>query len=98
MTTEDVGNAAAFLLSDLAAAITGEIIYVDAGFSHVVGGIAATSSPSDSRPDLDVRAAAQAFDEGLVLRVAIKTGSTHRGLRIGSLAGSSTTLETRSSM
>jgi enoyl-[acyl-carrier protein] reductase I len=43
-----VGNAAAFLLSDLAAAITGEIIYVDAGFSHVVGGIAATSSPSDS--------------------------------------------------
>ena len=48
VTTEDVGNAAAFLLSDLAAAITGEIIYVDAGFSHVVGGIAATSSPSDS--------------------------------------------------
>ena len=48
VTTEDVGNAAAILLSDLAAAITGEIIYVDAGFSHVVGGIAATSSPSDS--------------------------------------------------
>jgi enoyl-[acyl-carrier protein] reductase I len=44
-----VGNAAAFLLSDLAAAVTGEILYVDAGFSHVVGGIggqpAATSSP-----------------------------------------------------
>ena len=37
VTTEDVGNAAAFLLSDLAAAITGEILYVDAGFSHVVG-------------------------------------------------------------
>ena len=49
VTTEDVGNAAAFLLSDLAAAITGEILYVDAGFSHVVAGIgAATSSPSDS--------------------------------------------------
>jgi enoyl-[acyl-carrier protein] reductase I len=45
VTTEDVGNAAAFLLSDLAAAITGEILYVDAGFSHVVGGIGATSSP-----------------------------------------------------
>jgi len=47
VTTEDVGNAAAFLLSDLAAAITGEILYVDGGFSHVVGGIgvAATSSP-----------------------------------------------------
>jgi enoyl-[acyl-carrier protein] reductase I len=45
VTTEDVGNAAAFLLSDLAAAITGEILYVDAGFSHVMAGIGATSSP-----------------------------------------------------
>jgi enoyl-[acyl-carrier protein] reductase I len=46
VTTEDVGNAAAFLLSDLAAAITGEILYVDSGFSHVVAGIGgATSSP-----------------------------------------------------
>jgi enoyl-[acyl-carrier protein] reductase I len=39
VTTEDVGNAAAFLLSDLAAAVTGEILYVDSGFSHVVAGI-----------------------------------------------------------
>jgi enoyl-[acyl-carrier protein] reductase I len=39
VTTEDVGNAASFLLSDLAAAITGEILYVDGGFSHVVAGI-----------------------------------------------------------
>jgi enoyl-[acyl-carrier protein] reductase I len=45
VTTEDVGNAAAFLLSDMAAAITGEILYVDAGFSHVVAGIGSTSSP-----------------------------------------------------
>ncbi|HEX9431153.1 MAG TPA: SDR family oxidoreductase, partial [Burkholderiales bacterium] len=46
VTTEDVGNAAAFLLSDMAAAITGEILYVDAGFSHVVAGIGGpTSSP-----------------------------------------------------
>jgi len=45
VTTEDVGNAAAFLLSDLAAAVTGEILYVDAGFSHVVAGIGATSPP-----------------------------------------------------
>lgn len=45
VTTEDVGNVAAFLLSDLASAITGEIVYVDAGFSHVVAGIGATSSP-----------------------------------------------------
>jgi enoyl-[acyl-carrier protein] reductase I len=32
---DDVGNAAAFLCSDLAAGITGEILYVDAGYSHV---------------------------------------------------------------
>ena len=37
---DDVGNAAAFLLSDLAGGITGELIYVDAGFRNVVGGIA----------------------------------------------------------
>lgn len=40
---DDVGNAAAFLLSELAAGITGEVLYVDGGFSRVVGGI--TSSP-----------------------------------------------------
>ena len=35
VTTEDVGNAAAFLCSELAAGITGEITYVDAGYSTV---------------------------------------------------------------
>ncbi len=35
VTTEDVGNAAAFLCSDLAAGITGEILYVDGGYSTV---------------------------------------------------------------
>lgn len=39
VTIEDVGNTAAFMLSDLAAGITGEITYVDAGFSHVVPGM-----------------------------------------------------------
>ena len=48
VTTEDVGNAAAFLLSDMAAAITGEILYVDAGFSHVVAGITSPSSDAGS--------------------------------------------------
>lgn len=33
VTIEDVGNTAAFLLSDLAAGITGEITYVDGGYS-----------------------------------------------------------------
>ena len=41
VTTEDVGNAAAFLMSDLAAGITGEITYVDCGFNTVVGGMKA---------------------------------------------------------
>ena len=33
VTIEEVGNAAAFLCSDLAAGITGEIMYVDAGYN-----------------------------------------------------------------
>ena len=40
MTTEEVGNVAAFLLSDLASGVTAEITYVDGGFSQVLGGIA----------------------------------------------------------
>jgi enoyl-[acyl-carrier protein] reductase I len=39
VTIDDVGNVAAFLLSDLAAAVTAEITYVDAGFNQVVGGM-----------------------------------------------------------
>lgn len=39
VTIEDVGNVAAFMLSDLAAGITGEITHVDAGFSIVVPGM-----------------------------------------------------------
>jgi enoyl-[acyl-carrier protein] reductase I len=33
VTTEEVGNAAAFLCSDLASGITGEVTYVDAGYN-----------------------------------------------------------------
>ena len=40
VTTRDVGNAAAFLCSDLAAGVTGEILYVDNGFSTVGMGFA----------------------------------------------------------
>ncbi len=35
VTIDDVGNAAAFLCSDLAAGITGEITYVDAGYNTI---------------------------------------------------------------
>jgi enoyl-[acyl-carrier protein] reductase I len=37
ITIDDVGNAAAFLLSDLAAGISAEVLYVDGGFSHMAG-------------------------------------------------------------
>lgn len=39
VTIDDVGNVAAFLLSDLAGGVTGEITYVDAGFSRVMAGV-----------------------------------------------------------
>jgi enoyl-[acyl-carrier protein] reductase I len=39
VTVDEVGNAAAFLLSDLASGITGEITYVDCGFSIVAAGL-----------------------------------------------------------
>jgi enoyl-[acyl-carrier protein] reductase I len=38
VTIQEVGNVAAFLLSDLASGITGEVTYVDAGFSQTALG------------------------------------------------------------
>jgi enoyl-[acyl-carrier protein] reductase I len=39
VTTEEVGNTTAFLLSDLASGITGEVVYVDAGFNSTTPGM-----------------------------------------------------------
>lgn len=39
VSAEEVGNVAAFLMSDLASGITGEITYVDCGFNKVVAGM-----------------------------------------------------------
>lgn len=39
VTQEEVGNVAAFLMSDLASGVTGEVTYVDAGFNTVVAGM-----------------------------------------------------------
>jgi enoyl-[acyl-carrier protein] reductase I len=39
VTTEEVGNVAAFLLSDLSSGITGEVTYVDSGFSTTTAGL-----------------------------------------------------------
>jgi enoyl-[acyl-carrier protein] reductase I len=47
VTIEDVGNAAAFLCSDLAAGITGETVYVDAGY-NIVGMSFDDATTSDS--------------------------------------------------
>jgi enoyl-[acyl-carrier protein] reductase I len=46
VTIDDVGNVAAFLLSDLAGGVSAEIVYVDGGFSQVVGGIAESAPPA----------------------------------------------------
>jgi enoyl-[acyl-carrier protein] reductase I len=45
VTLEDIGNAAAFLCSDLAAGITGEILYVDNGYSTV--GMSFAEAPAE---------------------------------------------------
>jgi len=39
VTIDEVGNVAAFYLSELASAITGEVTYVDCGFSTVAAGM-----------------------------------------------------------
>lgn len=39
VTSDEVGNVAAFYFSSLSSGITGEITYVDAGFSHVAAGL-----------------------------------------------------------
>jgi len=44
VTIEEVGNVAAFLLSDLASGMTGEITYVDAGFHAIAFGLAAVGA------------------------------------------------------
>jgi len=43
VTTEDVGGAGLFLLSDLGAGVTGEVLYVDSGY-HSVGMVAVDSA------------------------------------------------------
>jgi enoyl-[acyl-carrier protein] reductase I len=47
VTIDDVGNVAAFLLSDLAAGVSAELTYVDGGFNNVVGGIAEPAEASN---------------------------------------------------
>ena len=58
VTIDDVGNVAAFLLSDLAAGVTAEITYVDGGFSQG-DGAASTRRP---RRDPDAPRLAQRLD------------------------------------
>ncbi|MBL8532728.1 MAG: SDR family oxidoreductase [Betaproteobacteria bacterium] len=44
---DDVGKAAAFLLSDFSSGVTGEILHVDGGFSTVMAGIRGDNGESD---------------------------------------------------
>jgi enoyl-[acyl-carrier protein] reductase I len=44
VTTDDVGNVAAFLMSDLAAGVSAEITYVDGGYSQTIAGPDAASA------------------------------------------------------
>ena len=46
---DDVGNTAAFLLSDLAAGITGEIVHVDSGYNNVAVCIPELASPESDQ-------------------------------------------------
>jgi len=43
VTIEDVGNSGLYLLSDLGAGVTGEVLHVDAGY-HTVGMVAIDSA------------------------------------------------------
>ena len=44
VTSDDVGNAAVFLASDLSTRITGEVLYIDSGFN--IMGVQMVSSES----------------------------------------------------
>ena len=46
VTQDEVGNAAAYLLSDWAAGVTGEVHYVDAGFNIGAGDPGVEPAPS----------------------------------------------------
>ena len=57
MTIDEVGNVAAFLFSDLASAITGEITYVDGGFSTVAAASTKNRLTAPRRRAIDRRRA-----------------------------------------
>ena len=74
VTIDDVGNVAAFLLSDLAAGMTSEIVYVDGGFSQAA--MACAEPPEGRRPSS--RGACHAVDV-----VATSSRSTADALQLG---------------
>ena len=79
VTIEEVGNAAAFLCSDLATGITGETLYVDAGF-NIVGMAFPEADAPQSAADRTAAAASR-------IRPAICIQG-NQGIRTGRLATS----------
>jgi enoyl-[acyl-carrier protein] reductase I len=57
VTTDDVGGAALFLLSDLSTGITGEIVYVDGGYNVMATGMLDTAPAGARAVDRDVAGA-----------------------------------------
>ena len=75
ITIDDVGNTAAFLLSDLSGGISAEIVYVDGGFSHVAIGrsrglTALTCSRLAKQPSRAVRGRVEQHSRKPVRRAA----------------------------
>ena len=86
VTIDDVGNVAAFLLSDLAAGVTAEITYVDGGFSHAMSGAVAELARDGGLPAAgrlsrlpEHSAAAVAAWSGLDDAVDVVSAGTRRG-------------------
>ena len=80
VTIDDVGNVAAFLLSDLAAGVTAEITYVDGGFSQVALGV--VESPAEARRRALPPSSARAAPRSAGAPPALDRPST--GMRAGS--------------
>ena len=80
VTLDDVGNASAFLCSDLAAGITGQVLYVDAGFN--IAGMPASQAGTMLDVDYNVICRTGLHCAPLV-HEQIETTAIHGAVRFG---------------